>query len=683
MLNLISWQQTKSHLLKLSVFLLCAFVISFLVPIKRGSRYQYTKDKPWQGTLLTAPYDFPIYKAEEQLQREKDSITQHQHPVYAYQYEIAELMTQELMSEYQHSTTTDIPEAYLSYVSRELSKAYQTGIIKVDELKRLREEKKLEVLLIKRDNELEKIPTTTFRTLKEVHDQIIQNKPAHLDIAILHQMRVERFLTENIVYDQTMSSKLLDEAISNISHSVGMVQTGQRIIDKGEIVTPYTYNLLRSLDIEYEKRSGGTFEQYRSRIGIFVIALLTLLLLGSALIFLVKNYTPTQKNNAFILVLVVPFVILSSYVNFYGLFSIYAIPYVMVIILIRTFMNSYTAILCFTATILLAAIFTVDPLSFIIIQMLAGLAALVSLTQLNSRGKMIRAAFIVYLVYSVVYSGMHLIRNGNFDTNYWGIQAVLGINTLFLVTPYILSSGVERIFGYVSGVNLVELSDINTPLLRELSEVAPGTFQHALQVSILAADAADKIGGDVALIRAGALYHDIGKMKNPAYFTENQGDNNPHALLSPVESAAIIIRHVTDGIALAQKHNLPEQIIDFIRTHHSDSLVKYFYTTHCNQNADEEVDPSPFTYPGPRPFTREQGILMLADVTEASSRSLKEYTVETISQHVHRMVDNIVSEGHLNNTPLTFRDIQKIKEVFISKLKTMYHTRISYPDRKA
>lgn len=677
------WQDFKPHAIRLAGFLLVSIIIALVIPLKRSSRYQYSNGKPWQGALLTAPYDFPIYKSDEQIKRERDSITAKQTPVYKYQPDIGLMMMAELQDEYQSRLSKTIPGEYFAYLNKQLQRYYENGIVSDEERNKLRERKTTEIFLLREGNELEPYLFTKLHSIREVHEQIMKDLPTTLDRSVLAQMHVEHLLKENVVYNQEMSQRLLDENLSNISLSIGLVQAGQRIVDKGEIVSSETYNLLRSLEIEQEKRLGNGIDQlYSNRLGVFIITFASLFLLAMCLLFLIHSFVPNTKNIALILISVFLFVLATSVVSYYGVFNIYMIPYVMIVILLRTFMDSYTSLVSFIIAVLLSAIFVVEPLSFIIIQMLAGLSALVILQKLTSRGKMIRAGFGVYAVYVLAYLGMFLITDGNFTFEYWKTFLVFGVNLIFLNFTYILSAVVERTFGYVSNVSLIEISDIQSPLLKELSEIAPGTFQHSLQVSTLASDATDKIGGDVQLVRAGALYHDIGKMKNPAYFTENQGSVNPHDLLSQEESAAIIVRHVTDGIALAQKHNLPLQIIEFIRTHHGDSLVRYFYNTYCNQHPDEEVDPQRFSYPGPKPYTKEQGILMLADATEASSRSLKEYSVGHITEHVHRVVDSIVADGQLSDTPLSFRDIQIIKEVFVSKLKTMYHTRISYPERK-
>lgn len=678
----LGWIQNKQLLFRVLLFVVIGVFISLLIPIKKSSRYQYTKDKPWQGELLTAPYDFPIYKTDEQWQREQDSITRSQRPVYKQERDVAMLMMQEFQDEYRARMRDSVPGTYFSYVNEQLQIAYKDGIIEFHDDKQLNADKVLEVFLMKDGNELERIPTSKFRTPKEILERIIQGVPEGLDRDVVRSMNIQKFIRTNITYDDALTQKLINEAVTKLSRSSGMVQMGQRIIDKGEIVSPQIYNQLRSLEKEEENRAGGTMQMSRIRIGVLIMSVVAMLILSLYLSHLVRRYSPSQKNNLLILISIAVFTLLTSITTYKSWIDVYVIPYVMVVILLRIFLDSYTALLSFIVTILLSALFVTDPLSFILIQLLAGMGALVSLQKLKNRGKMIRAAFIVYLIYSLTYLGMFLIADGEFSKSFGTMYLYFGINLIFLTFTYVLSAVIERLFGFVSNVSLVELGDIDTPLLRELSEVAPGTFQHSIQVSILAAEATDRIGGDVSLARIGALYHDIGKIIDTEYFTENQGGVNPHGALSPKESADIIIRHVTNGIALAQKHNLPTPIIDFIRTHHADGLVKYFYTVYCNEHLGEEVDITSFQYPGPKPFTREQGILMLADSTEASSRSLKEYTVETITSHVNRIVDGIIAEGHLNDTPLTFKDIQVIKEVFISKLKTMYHTRISYPNKQ-
>lgn len=674
------WEHYKPYLLPMSFFILVAVAIAFLVPVRRGSQYEYTRDKPWQGSMLTAPYNFPIYKTPEQVQKEQDSLRASQRPVYSTPRAIRLQMLEEFSREYDDKLKASISSKYFVYASEYIDRAYQKGIISVDALRALQQEKRSEIFVVSEGNVSKAVQPSSLPTPKEVYSKLIEEAQAkRLSADTLARMDVLRFIKDNVHYDSKLTALYLEEAMSHLSLSSGMVLEGQKIIDRGELVTAEIYQVLRSLEREQEKRSMSGISISYIRIGVLILSLLVLSLLGFYLFFLIRNYEMTLRNNLLILVMVLVFVLLTSVATYYGLFSVYMVPYAMIVILLRVFLDSYTALISFTATILLSALFVVEPLGFILVQMLAGLTALVSLKKLTSRGQMIRTSFLVYLSYSVAYLGMYLVRNGELSSDHWKIQIVLGVNLILLNFSYILSAIIERVLGYVSNVSLVELSDINTPILKELSEVAPGTFQHSIQVSILAVEAAERIGANTQLIRAGALYHDIGKTLNPAYFTENQSGVSPHDKLPYNESAGIIIQHVTDGIALAQKHHLPYQIIDFIRTHHSDGLVKYFYLNYCREHEVEEVDQALFRYPGPKPFTREQGILMLADATEASSRSLKEYSEEIIRAHVDRIIDGIVSEGHMNETPLTFRDIQTIKGAFVQKLRTMYHTRIAYP----
>lgn len=402
----------KPYAVRLSLFLLVALAIATLIPIKRSSRYQYIKDKPWQGALLTAPYDFPIYKSDTEIEAERDSVRLHQLPVYSHHSELGFLMMQEWQDEYNAHLSARLSKEYFAYVNEQLQRAYQAGIIDINELKSLREQGRLEVLVLGEGNELKRVPTTKFRTLKEVHEQIYQELPTHLDVKELQRIELVRFLKENIVYNAEMTERLIQEAVSNLSPSVGIVQAGQRIVDKGELVNPYTYSLLRSLEIEQEKRIGGTIHHYRGRVGFFIVMSIALSILFMYLNFLVRNFEASYKNIALILTSIFAFVVTTSLVSYFGLFNLYMIPYVMVLILLRSFMNSHTSLISFVVMIILSALFVSEPLSFVVVQMLAGLAALVSLQRLTNRGKMIRAAFVVYLTYSIVYLGMYLVGGG-------------------------------------------------------------------------------------------------------------------------------------------------------------------------------------------------------------------------------------------------------------------------------
>jgi hypothetical protein len=352
-----------------------------------------------------------------------------------------------------------------------------------------------------------------------------------------------------------------------------------------------------------------------------------------------------------------------------------------VTILIRTFIDSRTALFASLITVILSSLMVPYPFEFIVIQMSVAMVSIFMLKELSERSQLIRSSFFILLTYILVYLGLTLYQEGSIKEANWVMLIYFLINFIFIMFSYTLVYLVEQTFGFISGVSLVELSNINKPLLKELSEKAPGTFQHSLQVSNLGMAAASRLGANASLIRTGALYHDIGKMVNPAFFTENQTPGmNPHAGLPFEESARIIINHVKDGVKIAQKNNIPEQIIDFIETHHGTSMPKFFYISWKNANPGKEVNESDFRYPGPNPFTREEAIMMMADAVEASSRSLPEYTEESIRTLVDKIIDAQLYEGYFKMAPITFRDIQTVKDVFVEKLQTMYHSRIAYPE---
>lgn len=360
--------------------------------------------------------------------------------------------------------------------------------------------------------------------------------------------------------------------------------------------------------------------------------------------------------------------------------AIFFVPVAIVPILIITFFDSRTAFFTSMVQVIICSLATTEPLMFIILHLPVSAIAINSLQELTKRSQLIRTAALVFLGYSFIYLAYTIFSSGNINAIMPKAFLFFGINAIFLSFTYVLIFVLERLFGFTSKVTLVELADVNNPLLRELSEKCPGTFQHSLQLSNLVSEAAHEIRANSQLARAGALYHDIGKMENPAFFTENQHDINPHELITPEQSAKIVIRHVTDGMKIAEKAKLPTVIKDFITEHHGKNVAKFFYTTACNKNGGEPVDPEPYTYPGPNPKSKETSLLMMADATEAASRSLKEYSDEAIKNLVNKIIDGQIAQGLMKDSPLSFKDVEKIKKVFISRLRTMYHTRVSYPE---
>lgn len=517
-------------------------------------------------------------------------------------------------------------------------------------------------------------------TVKEAYEYLLNADTTHYKKKILQQCNLNDYITPNLVYDEEKSEAAHKDLLSNISWANGFVLNGQKIIDRGEIVDEQTYNILESLRKEWEKRSDSVQEKRLTLagqilyVGIFLFCFMAYLELFRA------DYYERKGTLTLLFALIVFFPVLSSIMVEQNLSSIYVVPFAMIPIIVRVFLDSRTAFMAHVTIILLCSITLRFPHEFILLQVVAGMVAIYSLRELSQRSQLLRTALVVFISYALLYFAFELIHEDDLTKLNTRMYIYFMINGILLLFAYPLLFLLEKIFGFTSDVTLVELSNINNSLLREMSEVAPGTFQHSLQMANLAAAAANKIGGKSQLVRTGALYHDIGKMVNPAFFTENQSGVNPHKSLSYEQSAQVIISHITDGLKLAEKHNLPKVIKDFISTHHGRGLTKYFYISYKNEHPDEEVDQEKFRYPGPNPFTKEQAVLMMADSVEAASRSLPEYTEESISTLVDKIIDTQVSEGYFKECPITFKDIATVKALFKEKLKTMYHTRISYPE---
>lgn len=671
------------HIQSLLILLGAALLITLLAPSEQKFKYTFFEGKPWAYDLLTAPYDIPILKTKEAIKEEQDSLCERQLPYYNLRMDLLDTALEHWKNEFKERYAKQLPPAYYSYVEKQLNELYHNGMMDEAEKENLRANGKLEVMLSNSETKVaERTPISYFYTLKEAYYKIIDGTPEQLSKEVINSFDLSSLLRVNVAFNSDMSSNVMDEELRKISVSTGIVQTGERIVDKGEIVDARIYNVLNSFKIEYQSRAAVSD---RIVISLATFALIAMFFIAFWLyLWIFRVHFLAHRRNVILFVSLLLFLVVVTVINIrLDLFNLYIIPFAILPLVVRTFFDSRTALFAHIVCVLSAALFVPFQYEFIVLQMLAGMTGIFSLRSLRSRVDLIRATFLIFVTYLLTYFALAFWQHGGLTADNWTHIIYFGINLIFLTFSYLLIYIIERLFGYVSIISLVELGDMNSPLLKELSERAPGTFQHSFQVSILATEAAIKIDADAALTRTGALYHDIGKMRNPQYFTENQGGSNPHESLSYDESARIIIRHVTDGIAMAQKYKLPDQVIDFIRTHHGEGKTKYFYNSYCNEHPGIEVDPAPFTYPGPNPFSKETAIVMMADAVEASSRSLKEYTEENIRNLIDRIVDSIVEEGLLSDAPITFRDIKKAKDVFYEKLKTIYHTRIAYPEKRA
>ena len=665
------------------VFVIAVLLITYLFPRQGSFKYSFNEGRPWQYGLLTAPFDFPIYKTAEQLQTEQDSILQYYEPYFLIDNEIQKNALADFDADVNlKERLAELPPATKLYIRKKLQDVYEKGIMRSEDYDRI-SASVTGGLRIREKNMAASRKIETFYTIRSAYEKVLDDLPQEMDVEMVKAADINDYIRENIIYDAATSEKAENEFIQQVDISRGMVQQGQRIIDQGEIVNDHTFNILSSLKRVTEERSGSAAKNNGMVLGQLMLILLMFGSFYMYLLFFRPNEYRNRKHVVFMVLLVVIFLLLTAVTVRFELFSVYILPYAIVTILIRTFIDSRTALFASLITVILSSLMVPYPFEFIVIQMSVAMISIFMLKELSERSQLIRSSFFILLTYILVYLGLTLYQEGSIKEANWLMLVYFLINFIFIMFSYTLVYLVEQSFGFISGVSLVELSNINKPLLKELSEKAPGTFQHSLQVSNLGMAAAAKLGANASLIRTGALYHDIGKMMNPAFFTENQTPGmNPHAGLPFEESARIIINHVKDGVKIAQRYNIPQQIIDFIETHHGTSMPKYFYISWKNANPGKEVNEADFRYPGPNPFTREEAIMMMADAVEASSRSLAEYSEESLRTLVDKIIDGQLQDGYFKLAPITFRDIQTVKDVFVEKLQTMYHSRITYPELK-
>ena len=593
------------------IFIATVSVIVYFLPNEGKFNYQFDINKPWKYGLLQASFDFPIYKNDLQVQKEQDSILADYQPYFQIDKEAEKNVLSKLREDYNKTLRHSLPGTdYVRYIERTLKALYEDGIIAGNDLKRMEEDSIIAIRLVDKN-----VATSRFidqlYTVKEAYEYLLNADTAHYKKKILQQCNLNDYITPNLVYDEEKSEAAQKDLLSNISWANGFVLNGQKIIDRGEIVDEQTYNILESLRKEWEKRSDSVQEKRLTLagqilyVGIFLFCFMAYLELFRA------DYYERKGTLTLLFALIVFFPVLSSIMVEQNLSSIYVVPFAMIPIIVRVFLDSRTAFMAHVTIILLCSITLRFPHEFILLQVVAGMVAIYSLRELSQRSQLLRTALVVFISYALLYFAFELIHEDDLTKLNTRMYIYFMINGILLLFAYPLLFLLEKIFGFTSDVTLVELSNINNSLLREMSEVAPGTFQHSLQMANLAAAAANKIGGKSQLVRTGALYHDIGKMVNPAFFTENQSGVNPHKSLSYEQSAQVIISHITDGLKLAEKHNLPKVIKDFISTHHGRGLTKYFYISYKNEHPDEEVDQEKFRYPGPNPFTKEQAVLMM------------------------------------------------------------------------
>ncbi len=641
--------------LLIAVFAAALAVVLWLMPRPNKHKYNYEENRPWGYSLLTAPFDITVYRDSATVNAMLDSIHRNMVPIFRRDNETPARVLAAISAARSLSAPT---RGSLSELVRQL---YERGITDQTATSAITAGSLTEVKF-RENNTNVAYPTAEFLSQRDAYamiDSIFRNNPERHNI---HRMELARLLMPNIVEDTEATNAYRESLEQPVRAGIGVIQKGERIIDRGDIVTPQLYQVLKTYEATLEKQSDYSRS---SRLIIFLGRFLFAGLIFGALPVYLALYSPQRlkvRPVGAILLLMTGFFVFTTAMSGTFMSGIYLVPLAMLPVIVLVFFDSRTAFFIYVLEVMLCSVWASFQFEYFVVQTVAGTAVIFSLKELSRRSQLLRSAVIAFAVYCLAYLGVELMSTGTLTSSTPRLIGYFAVNSVLISFGYILIFVFEKMFGLVSVVTLVELSDINTPLLRQLSEECPGTFQHSMAVSNLASEAAHRIGANVQLVRAGALYHDIGKIRNPAFFTENQHGVNPHDALTPAQSARIVIGHVTDGVRSAEKAKLPQAIIDFILQHHGAGKAKYFYTMEQRAHPGEEVDPAPFTYPGPNPQTREASLLMMADAVEAASRSMTDHSDEAIRNLVDRLIDSQVHDGLHNDSPLSFKDISLIKE---------------------
>jgi len=674
----------KNHslLYKILLFITTTFLVVYLFPKSGKFKYSFEKGKPWQSENYYAPFDFAIKKTAEEIAAERKEITDNAQ-VY---FDVDTELINNINESYDSQFIVEFPDSLLlpnrselkDYGKELLEGIYQRGVLDKD----YNYSNNQDITLLVNNTQAGVVKYSGLISLNEI-TAFIDNEIKDEDILNYRDNFLSLFfdiIKPNVVLNKNITDNSLEEELNKISESKGYIEKGTIIISKGEVVEGEKFKVLKSLESEYQSQVWSE-ANYNWILGAYT--LLVALALLMLLLFLRKYRIEVFNNNTkvtFIFFNILLMVLLTTLVINYNSGYIYIVPLCILPLVLKAFFDARLGLFAHVITVLLLGFVVANNYEYMFLQIIAGIVTILTVSELYKRANLFISVGQITLIYIVAYFAFFVIHEGSIDNLQWEtflMFILCGLATLF-VQPLIYAY--EKIFGLVSDVSLLELSDTNTKLLKELSNKAPGTFHHSLNVANLAEASANEIGANAMLVRVGALYHDIGKMSNPTYFTENQSTGiNPHDELSSKESASIIINHVIEGIEIAKKHNLPDRVIDFIRTHHGTSVVYYFYKKEKELH-DKNVNLKDFMYPGPRPFSKETAILMMCDSVEAASKSLKEPTSTKIDAFVENIISKQMENEQFLNSNITFKEIQSIKKVLKHKLANIYHLRIEYPE---
>ena len=678
---------SQINLLRFGLAASAVAIILLVLPHADHQGLSYEQNQPWKYPLLTADFDIPILRDSTSIRVMRDSIDRTFIPFVKRDREAQRENTERFAALI--SSTASADQARI--LSSLLNQTYEAGILDNDLLEELQKNHKNTLRLVKDENgqakEIVVLDAKSMYSARKayvyidsVYEAVKTKSMPDLSQDIIKALNLS--LNANIVLDSVTDAKYRDQEYLTVNGALGVIKTGQRIVDRGEIITPQIYTNLNTYQEMLETRQSDRHDHTYFIIGqgLYIAVILSILY-----IFL-RIYRPRFfadiRKMTFLVTFITLFTLFAILMFENVIQGLFVVPFAAVPVIVLVFFDSRTAIFSLITVVFLAALVSTYPLQFLFMELTVGLVSTFSIWQLDRRSQLLRTAVLSLITYVFTYFVMLLIMEGNFSQFSWRLLVMFLINSVILSFAYVLILVIEKIFGFTSAVTLVELSDINSPLLRRLAEEAPGTFQHSIQVSTIAAEAARAVGANTTLVRTGALYHDIGKLSSPIFFTENQHGINPHQGLDPVTSAKKIVSHVTEGAALANKHKLPALVKSFIMEHHGKGMAKYFYTTAVNNNPDKVIDKEDFSYPGPNPKSVETSILMMADAVEAASRSLTDYSPESIDRLVENIINGQIADGMFKESPISFKDVEIIKSVFKKRLATIYHTRVRYPEMK-
>jgi cyclic-di-AMP phosphodiesterase PgpH len=674
---------------KIILFVLSIIILVVILPKEGKFKFEFSKGKPWMHPNLIAPFDFAILKTQQELEAERQQLLKDLIPYFKVDTGVAVRQRDILINNFERSWKENYKSENLN--SDKKLKNLNTCLIIYDsvmalgiiEMNEIIENRPADYKIYAIKNNVAKEKTIgQFFTIRSA-DTFIQQKIGSFG-QIDHNLIIsvlEASLVQTLKFDQETTEKEKESLLKNISITRGMIQTGELIISQGELISNDKLQLLESLRVEYESKLGSSYNYAGIIAGQFILLAVSMFSLFLFLLFFRKEIFNDQKKVVMILLLIVSMVVATAFVVKFNPEYVYIIPVCLVPIIVGIFNDTRLALFSHLITIILTGLIVPNSYEFVFLQLFAGIVTILSIVRLERRSQFFLIGLMVFITYSIIYIGMTLIKEGSIKEINNFYFALFGGSAFLTFFSYPLIYIFERIFGLITDVRLLELSNTNNKLLRELALKAPGTFQHSMQMANLAEEAVLEIGGNTLLLRTGAMYHDVGKINEPLFFIENQTTGlNPHDELTHEESAAVIIDHVIKGVEKARHYKLPEQIIDFIRTHHGTRKTEYFYSLAKKANPDEEIDPKIFTYPGPEPFSKETAVLMMADVVEASSRTMKKPDEQTIHNLVENAIDKQITGHQFDNADITLRDIRKIKKIFKKKLMNIYHLRIDYPE---